>query len=282
MAAITVRRTPRRRRSGLLVGCAFGLLALVTLAVLLGDGLSRYGATTSIPGMRLVPPSFEHPFGTDNFSRDILDRVVVGARTSVVIGVAVAVASTVLGAGCGLIVAVWRPLDNVIMRILDGLIAFPPIILAIVLVAVAGGGTWQVVLALTMVFFPRIARITRGIALSLVTYPFVEAAHMLGGGRWWTLVHHVAPNAVGPVAVQATYVMARAIVIDAGLSFLGLSIPPPDPTWGNMFGDARLFMDQAWWMVIIPGLCIALTSIAVNILGDWLRDRTDTTLGGAA
>jgi peptide/nickel transport system permease protein len=269
----------RRMSVDLLTVLAVLLLVVVAVAVVFGDGLTRYGFATPVPDARLQAPSWGHPFGTDGFSRDILDRVIVGARYSVTIGFAVALLSSVLGGACGIVVAVWRSLDNLVMRVLDGLIAFPPIILALFLVSIVGGGMWQVVAALTLVFLPRIARVTRGVALAIVSYPFVEASHMLGGGRLWAMTRHVLPNVAGPISVQATYVMSRAIVIDAGLAFLGLSIPPPTPTWGNMVGDARLFMAQAWWMVLVPGLCIALTAIAVNIVGDWLRDRTDSMLG---
>lgn len=269
----------RKARIEVITPLAVILLLVVAVAVVFGDALARYGATTPIPGARLEPPSWAHPFGTDNFSRDVLDRIIVGARSSVVIGLTVAVVSSALGAVCGIVVSLWRAVDNVVMRILDGLIAFPAILLALFLVSVAGGGMWQVIVALTLVFFPRIARVTRGIALGIVSHPFVEASTMLGGGRVWAMTRHVVPNALGPIAVQATYVMARVIVIDAGLSFLGLSIPPPAPTWGNMLGDARLYIEQAWWMVTIPGLLIVVTCVAVNIVGDWLRDRTDTTLG---
>ncbi len=271
----------RRRRWGLdgFTLAAFVGLAVVLFAVAFGHFLTRYGANTPVPGDRLAPPSWEHPFGTDNFSRDVLDRVIVGARSSVFIGLATAVLSSVLGGICGIAVSIWRPLDNWVMRILDGFIAFPPIILAIMLIATFGGGYWQVITALTVVFFPRIARVTRGSALGIASAPFVEAVQVMGGSRWWSAVHHVLPNAIGPIAVQATYVMARAIVIDAGLSFLGLSVPPPAPTWGNMLGDGRLYITQAWWLIIIPGACIAITAICVNVLGDWLRDQTDTVAG---
>lgn len=271
----------RHVRPDAVTAIAILVLALVLIAVAFGSSLTRFGASTSIPDARLQSVSWSHPFGTDGFSRDVLDRIIVGARYSVVIGVGVAAIASIVGGLCGVIAAVWRRADNALMRVMDGFIAFPPILLALFLVAIVGGGMWQVIAALSLVFFPRIARVTRGVALGIVTLPFVEASHMFGGSKLWAMTRHILPNAVGPIAVQATYVMARAIVIDAGLSFLGLSVPPPTPTWGNMLGEARVFIDQAWWMVLIPGLCIALTAIAVNIVGDWLRDATDTKLGAA-
>lgn len=252
-------------------------LVVVVAAALLGNTLTRYGATVAVPDASLLAPSPEHILGTDNFSRDVLDRLIVGARSSVVIGLAVAVASGLLGGTLGILVAVWPRLDNPVMRVLDGLIAFPSIILAIMVVTLFGGGESQVIVALTVVFFPRIARVIRGITLSVVASPYVEAGGVMGGGRMWAAWHHVLPNLLGPLGVQATYAMSRVIVIDAGLSFLGLAVPPPAPTWGNMLGDARLYIDQAWWMMLAPGLCIVLTAVAVNFVGDWLRDIADKT-----
>lgn len=274
-ARAAVDRRQKGRQSSFTVVVSGCWLACVVAAALLGERLTRYGATTAVPGARLVGPSSQHLLGTDNFSRDVLDRLIVAAQSSLMIGFGVAVASTLLGGMIGIAVAVWRPLDNPVMRVLDGLIAFPSIILAILLVTSFGGGCWQVVIALTIVFFPRIARVVRGITLSIVASPYVEAAGVIGGGRLWSTRHHVLPNVLGPLGVQATYVMSRAIVIDAALSFLGLSVPPPTPTWGNMLGDARMYMSQAWWMVLAPGFCIVLTALAVNFVGDWLRDRTD-------
>lgn len=282
MATVIEPVAPRpagRRKSVWRIDTTTGLsvfwLVVVVAAALLGERLTRYGATTALPDARLLPPSPEHLMGTDNFFRDVLDRLIVGARSSIVIALAVALASSLLGGALGIAVVVWRRLDNPIMRVLDGLIAFPGIILAIMLVAAFGGGQWQVVLALTVAFFPRIARVVRAVTLSVVASPYVEAAGVIGGGRIWAAWHHVLPNVLGPLGVQATYVMSRAIVIDAALSFLGLGVPPPLPTWGNMLGDARTFIGQAWWMVFAPGLCIVFTALAVNFAGDWLRDVTD-------
>ncbi|WP_158215375.1 ABC transporter permease [Candidimonas nitroreducens] len=278
---VSKKTSPRRSRGpDVSVVLAFVALAAILAAVVLGDVITRYGATTPILGARLQPPSLAHFFGTDNFARDVFDRAIVGARTSIIIGLGTAIVSSVLGGACGILVAVWRGLDNFVMRILDGFIAFPPIILAILIIATFGGGYWQVIFALSVVFFPRIARVTRGVSLGVTSAPFVEAVKVMGGPRWRAAVRHVMPNTIGPIAVQATYVMARAIVIDAGLSFLGLSVPPPTPSWGNMLGEGRLYITQAWWLTIAPGLCIAVTAMAVNIIGDWLRDKSDVITGG--
>ncbi|SMY01246.1 ABC transporter permease [Brevibacterium linens] len=269
----------RKSRLSVLVILSLLWLAAVVVATIFGEHLARYGATVAVGADRLQPPSPEHWAGTDNFSRDIMDRLIVAARSSMFIGVSVAVISSILGGATGVIAVVWKPLDNIVMRVLDGFIAFPPILLAIMLVASFGGGYWQVILALTLVFFPRIARVVRAATLAVITAPYVEASRVLGGNTLWSTRHHVIPNITGPLAVQATYVLSRAIVIDAGLAFLGLGVPPPAPTWGSMLGDSRLFVDQAWWLVVLPGLCIVLTALAVNFAGDWVRDLTDRTLG---
>jgi peptide/nickel transport system permease protein len=192
-----------------------------------------------------------------------------------VVGLSVGVASTVLGGLIGVLVAVWRGIDDLVMRTLDALMAFPPVFLAIALVAAAGPGTWQVIAALTLVYFPRTARITRGAALSVVGRTFVEASTSMGARRFWLMMHHILPMVIGPLFIQGTYVVARAIVIDASLSFLGLGTPPPDPTWGNMLGEARAFIREAWWMVTFPGLAVVVTTISINLIGDFLRDRMD-------
>lgn len=270
-------RRKRGRRLDATVILSMCWLVVVVAAALVGDNLTHYGATTGVPDSRLLAPSPEHLLGTDDFSRDVLDRLIVGARSSMLIGFPVAVASSLLGGALGIAVAVWPRLEPPVMRVLDGLIAFPSIILTILLVTLFGAGHVQVIFALTVVFFPRIARVVRGITLSVVASPYVEAAEVIGGGRMWATWHHVLPNVIGPLGVQGTYVLSRAIVIDAALGFLGLAVPPPTPTWGNMLGDARLFIGQAWWMVFAPGVCIVLTALAVNYAGDWLRDITDKT-----
>ncbi|WP_457256457.1 ABC transporter permease [Pedococcus sp. P5_B7] len=280
--AITVpARRKRSRRLDATAVVSICWLVIVVAAAIFGSALTHYGATTAVPNGRLLSPSLEHLAGTDNFARDILDRLTVAARSSMIIGIGVGIASSVLGGVLGIAVVVWPKIDAPVMRVLDGLIAFPSIILAILLVTSFGAGSMQVIIALTIVYFPRITRVTRGITLSVVASPYVEAAGVIGGGRVWATWRHVVPNVVGPLGVQATYVISRAIVVDAAMSFLGLGVPPPAPTWGNMLGDARLYIDQAWWMVLAPGVCIMLTAVAINFAGDSLRDISDKTMESA-
>jgi peptide/nickel transport system permease protein len=251
-------------------------LVVVVVWVVAGDWLAAQSAL--FMGVRLRPPDPGHLFGTDNFGRDILARVIVGARVSFTVGVAVAMSSTALGALAGLTASTFPRLDRVLMRILDGLMAFPSAILAIGLIAALGAGIWQESLALTVAFFPRTTRIMRGVGLQLRGKQFVEAAVVVGGTPSQILLRHILPNALGPLIIQGSFVLGRAIVTDAGLSFLGLGAPPPTPSWGSMLGDARTFMQDAWWFIAFPGLAIVLTVLSVNLLGDAARDKLDPRL----
>jgi peptide/nickel transport system permease protein len=251
-------------------------LVVVVVWVVGGDRLSAQSAL--LMGVRLRPPDPGHLFGTDNFGRDILARVIVGARVSFSVGVVVAVCSGALGTLAGLTTSTSPRLDRVLMRILDGLMAFPTAILAIGLIAALGAGLWQESVALTVAFFPRTARIMRSVGLQLRGKQFVEAAVVVGGTPTHIVLRHVLPNTLGPLIIQGSFVLGRAIVTDAGLSFLGLGAPPPTPSWGNMLGDARTFMQDAWWFVAFPGLAIVLTVLSVNLIGDAMRDKLDPRL----
>jgi peptide/nickel transport system permease protein len=269
--ASAVLRAPNR-----ILVAAVVWLVVVVVWVVAGDWLAAQSAL--FMGVRLRPPDPGHLFGTDNFGRDILARVIVGARVSFTVGVAVAMSSTALGALAGLTASTFPRLDRVLMRILDGLMAFPSAILAIGLIAALGAGIWQESLALTVAFFPRTTRIMRGVGLQLRGKQFVEAAVVVGGTPSQILLRHILPNALGPLIIQGSFVLGRAIVTDAGLSFLGLGAPPPTPSWGNMLGDARTFMQDAWWFIAFPGLAIVLTVLSVNLLGDAARDKVDPRL----
>jgi len=251
-------------------------LVVVVVWVVGGERLAVQSAL--FMDVRLRPPDLGHLFGTDNFGRDILARVIVGARVSFTVGVVVAMCSSALGTLAGLTASTYPRLDRVLMRILDGFMAFPAVILAIGLIAALGTGIWQESVALSVVFFPRTARIMRGVGLQLRGKQFVEAAVVVGGTPTHIVLRHILPNTLGPLIIQGSYVLGRAIVTDAGLSFLGLGAPPPTPSWGNMLGDARTFMQDAWWFVAFPGLAIVLTVLSVNLLGDAMRDRLDPKL----
>lgn len=255
----------------------FVILFFVTMAVFT-DYLVPHSPYAMEVKNRLVQPDSNHWLGTDNYGRDVYSRIMLGTRVSLIIGVSVSLLSSIIGAFLGMIAATFRHLDNVVMRFLDGLMSFPASILAIGLIAVFGGGLWQEVIALTVVFSPQTARIMRGVTLRIVNYDFVKAAIVSGASKWHILRQHVLLNGFGPLVVQATFVLARSIIIDAGLSFLGLGVPSPEPTWGNMLGDAKLYMGSAWWFVTFPGLAIILTVMSINIIGDFLRDVLDPKL----
>ncbi len=224
---------------------------------------------------RLLPPGPEHPFGTDNFGRDILSRVIASGRVSLVIGLAVMALSTLAGTLAGLLTGYYRRVDAVLMRILDGLMAFPAILLAIALVAALGASARNEIIAIAVVFFPRTARIVRASTLQLKARAFVEAAVALGEREGQILLSHILLNALPPLIVQATFVFAEAVLADAALSFLGLGVRPPTPTWGNMLNDAHIYVATAPWFVVFPGVAIVVTVLCLNLIGDAVREFAD-------
>ncbi|HKX18862.1 MAG TPA: ABC transporter permease, partial [bacterium] len=224
---------------------------------------------------RLSPPSPRHPLGTDNFGRDVLSRVIYAGRVSLLIGLGVMVLSTATGTLAGLAAGYYRAVDAVAMRILDGLMAFPAILLAIALVAALGVGIRNEILAIALVYFPRTARIVRASTLQLKQRTFVEAAVALGEGDGRILGVYILGNALTPLIVQSTFVFAEAILADAALSFLGLGVRPPAPTWGNMLDEAHIYIETAPWFVVFPGVAIVLTVLSLNLVGDALRDLAD-------
>ena len=257
-----------RRRSTLiglaLVGVAFvvGLLA----PLLAGDPLRIDVAR------RLTAPGHAHWFGTDDVGRDVWSRVVYGARLSLLVGVAVVALSFVIGLACGLTAGDYRRLDNPVMRVMDGLMAFPAIILAIALMASLGPSVLNVVVAIGIVYAPRVARIVRGSVLVIRETAYVEAARALGASDAVVVARHVLPNCLSPVIVQASFVFAAAVLTEAALSFLGVGVPPYVPSWGNILAEGRLYLQQAPWLVLYPGGAIMLTIFGLNLLGDGLRD----------
>ena len=254
---------------------ALGLLVTISAAAIAAPWLSLPPPDQIEMGQRLRPPSAGHPFGTDNLGRDVLTRVVYSGRVSLPIGVAVMMLSTVLGAIVGLITGYYRQVDNVVTRVLEGLMAFPAILLAIALVAALGFGARNEIIAIALVYFPRTARIVRASTLQLKARAFVEAAVALGEGDARILGVHILRNAVPPLIVQSTFVFAEAILADAALSFLGLGVKPPTPTWGNMLDDAHVFVQLAPWFIVFPGVAIVVTVLSLNLLGDAVRDLVD-------
>jgi len=251
-----------------------GMLLLVTLVaiaapLIAGDPLKFQ------PIDRLKPPSAEHIFGTDFLGRDVYARTVYGARISLAVGGAVAVISTIIGLLIGLVAGYVRWFDAIIMRIMDGLMAIPGVLLAIALIALAGASLTNVIIAITIPEVPRIVRLVRSVVLQIRELPYVEAAVSVGSPTWKVLFKHILPNTVAPLIVQATYVCASAVVIEAILSFLGAGTPPEIPSWGNIMAEGRSYFQFASWIIFFPGILLGITVLAVNMLGDGLRDSLD-------
>jgi len=267
-----VRALLRRRP---LSAASLGVLTVIALAALLAPWLPVPAPDRIEVANRLLPPSPGHPFGTDNFGRDVLSRVIASGRISLLIGLAVMALSTAAGTLVGLLTGYYRRVDNVLMRILDGLMAFPAFLLAIALVAALGASARNEIIAIALVFFPRTARIVRASTLQLKARAFVEAAVALGERDGRILGVHILLNALPPLIVQSTFVFAEAILADAALSFLGLGVRPPTPTWGNMLDDAHIYVVTAPWFVFFPGTAIVTTVLSLNLLGDAFRDLAD-------
>lgn len=232
-------------------------------------------ATTMTPGQRLRPPSEAHWFGTDHLGRDVFARTVYGAQISLFVGLSVAACSVTIGLFIGLCAGYFRRVDAIVMRFMDGLMAIPGILLAIALVSLTRASVWIVIVAITIPEIPRVVRLVRSVVLSVREAPYVEAAVAGGTPTWKIMARHILPNTVAPLIVQATYICAAAILAEAALSFLGAGTPPEIPTWGNMIAQARLFLSRAPWTIFCPGIALALVVLAVNLLGDGLRDKLD-------
>ena len=250
------------------------LLTLITLAALLAPWIARDPIAFE-PINRLRGPSFEFWLGTDSLGRDVYARMIYGARISLLVGLSVALISVVSGAVIGLLAGYFSRVDAIVMRLMDGIMAIPSILLAIALVALLGSSVKVVIIAIAIPEIPRVTRLVRAVVLSVRDLPFVEAARSNGTRVAKLLRRHILPSTVAPLIVQATYICAHAILTEAGLSFLGAGTPPEFPTWGNMIASSRLYLQIAPWTIFAPGICLALVVLAVNLLGDGLRDRLD-------
>jgi len=282
-AAAATRTHPLRllfRRKVALVGAV--LVALHILVALLAPALARWDPQRIDVKARLSPPGEAHWMGTDDVGRDVWSRVVHGTRLSMVVGGAVVVLSFATGIAFGLCAGFYRGLDNVLMRIMDGLMAFPGIILAIALMASLGPSVVNVIVALGIVQVPRVARIVRGSVLVIRETPYVEAALALGVADPAVLCKHVLPNCLSPVIVQGTFIFAAAVLGEAALSFLGVGVPPQVPSWGNVLAEGRLYLQQAPWLTLFPGAAIMTCILGLNLFGDGLRDLLDPKLRGVA
>jgi peptide/nickel transport system permease protein len=231
---------------------------------------------------KLAAPGAKHLLGADEFGRDVLSRLMVGAATSVWISLVTTAIAVVAGAFLGTLTGYLRgATDAVIMMIINALLAFPGILLALGILAVVGANKYGIILALGLAYTPAVTRVVRGAVLSLREKEFIEASRVIGNGEAFTMARHILPNCVAPIAVLATSLFGWVILAESALSFLGLGVPPPAPTWGNMLASARPSLSQAAWLGIFPGLCISITLLGINLLGDAVRDRLDPRMRGA-
>jgi peptide/nickel transport system permease protein len=257
--------------------CGAGVLVLITVLTLIAPFVTSDPLTID-PILRLKRPSAEYWFGTDHLGRDIFSRTLHGGRISLIVGLGVAVFATLAGLMIGLISGYSRPVDAVMMRIMDGLMAIPEILLAVTLVAVTGASIQNVIMAITIPEIPRVARLVRSIVLMIREEPYVEAAISVGTGVRKMLFRHILPNTIAPLLVQATYVFAAAVITEALLGFIGAGTPPEIPSWGNIMAEGRSYFQLAPYIIFFPGIFLTLSVLAVNILGDGLRDMLDPRL----
>ena len=254
------------------------ILDAMILIALLAPWLGSVDPQAVTPIRRLQQPSAEFWFGSDMLGRDVYSRVLYGARVSLAIGIAVAIFSTLVGLAIGLVTGFIRWLDAIVMRIMDGLMSIPPVLLAIALMALTRASIENVILAITLAEVPRVVRLVRSLVLSLREEPYVEAAIAAGTSLPRILTRHILPNTVAPLLVQATYVCASAMITESILSFIGAGTPPNIPSWGNIMAEARSLFQIAGYLILFPGIFLSLTVLAVNLLGDGMRDALDPRL----
>jgi peptide/nickel transport system permease protein len=255
------------------------LVLLVSFTAIFASFLDKEEGPGHInPFVRLQAPDNEHWFGTDLMGRDVYSRTLHGSRLSLAVGATVAVIVMAAGAFIGVPTGYFKLLDNIIMRFMDGLMAFPSFLLAIALVAILGPSFQNVVIALSVTGMPPIVRIVRGSVLSLKEAQYVEAAKALGADDLRVLRVHIFPQIVAPLVVGGTFIFASSILTEAGLSFLGTGIPPITPSWGNMMGESKIYANISVWTLFFPGLMIAITVLGINLVGDGLRDALDPKL----
>ena len=262
-----------RQHPSLAVGAVS--LAVLGLSAIAAPLLTGFDPIALNPVDRLKPPGAAHLFGTDMLGRDVYARTLYGGRTSLIVGCTAAVLTGIIGLAIGLIAGFNRLVDSILMRVMDGLMAIPGILLAIALATILGGGIGTIVVATTVPEVPVMARLVRSLVLSIREQLFIEAARAVGTRPTVIVIRHVLPNTLAPLLVQGTYVCGIAILVEAYLSFLGAGIPPELPSWGNVMAEGRTFILIAPWVTLIPGIFVAATVLALNLLGDTLRDLLD-------
>lgn len=254
------------------------VLLLMILAALLAPWLATVDPEAVAPVKRLKPPGEEWWFGTDMMGRDVYSRVIYGARVSLTVGISVALLTTLFGIAIGLVTGFVRWMDAIVMRVMDGLMSIPPVLLAIALMALTRASIQNVIVAITLAETPRVVRLVRSLVLTLREEPYVQAAVAAGTTLPRMLWRHILPNIMAPLLVQATYVCASAMITEAILSFIGAGTPPNIPSWGNIMAEGRSMFGLANYLIFFPGICLSLTVLAVNLMGDGLRDALDPRL----
>jgi peptide/nickel transport system permease protein len=258
----------------------FAIVFLLTLAAILAPLLSSLDPSAMHVRVRFRAPSSSYYFGTDMFGRDIFTRVLYGARVSLFVGFAVSVISGLCGAVIGVAAAQFRRLDAPIMRLMDALMSFPAILLALGIAAALGPRVSSVIAALTVAYIPAGVRLVRAAALVVREMDFVQAAQVSGASSLRIIVRHILPNCFSPLLVHLTFIFAYAMLAEAALSFLGVGVQPPIASWGNIIAEGRDYATEAWWVMLFPGIAISLAALGLNLLGDALRDMLDPRLKG--
>lgn len=277
---------PARRRRGfffllrryptIVIGAS--ILAAIFLMAVFAPYLGTSDPTAISTRLRTREPSSQFWFGTDMLGRDIYSRVLYGARVSLIVGFSVAILASIGGLAIGLIAGFIRAADAVIMRVMDGIMSIPSILLAVALMALTRGSVGNVILAITVAEIPRVSRLVRGVVLSLREQPYVDAAVAAGTGTPMIILKHILPNTLAPIIVQATYICASAMITEAILSFIGAGTPPIIPSWGNIMAEGRALWQVKFYIVMFPAIFLSITVLAVNLLGDGLRDALDPRL----
>jgi peptide/nickel transport system permease protein len=272
---------PRRQSAprGLFIGAA--IVVVIVILAILGDAIAPYDPTAFAVRERFSPPSAVHWFGTDEFGRDVLSRVLAGAHYSLAIGFGATAISLALGVPLGLLAAFHRgAFEAILMRAMDLLIALPPILFGMLVLAVTPPALWKTIVAVGLVYVPILTRLTRSVALGLLQENFVQAARARGEGATSILIREILPNAWPPIIVESGLRITFAVLLGSSLSFLGLGAQPPSSEWGLMISESRQFIDQAPWIGLAPGLCLCLLLVSVNIFGEGLRTWLDPRLIG--
>ena len=277
-ASELVRSMRRGARRNPTMAAGMAIVIVMALVAILAPLLFTSDPTAVAPRERFSPPSATHWFGTDNIGRDLWSRVLFGSRVSMMVGVAVAAISVLSSIVLGLMAGYYRRLDAFIMRIMDGLMAIPSVLLAMALMALLGGSVQNVIIALCVVETPRAVRVVRSSVLSIREEMFVDAAHALGASPPRILRSHILPNTFAPLIVQASFIAASAVLVEAYLSFVGAGPPPEVPSWGNIMAEGRHYISRFVWMIVFPGIFLTLTVLGINLAGDGLRDSLDPKL----